>query len=165
MGKMDNPLAVRTRRPAASPQSLGSAIVAGADTGLLHGFDQQGRPLVSGLPQLPGATVIARTTVQLQRESIGKGVVVVWERNAPRCPIIIGVLQSCAPAQVAAASHSPVPVEQHCHVIAAAREIVLRCGEASITLTRDGKVIIKGSYIVSRSTGYNKIKGAAVDIN
>ena len=51
------------------------------------------------------------------------------------------------------------------HVITAEREIVLRCGDASITLTRAGRVIIKGRYILSRSTGYNKIKGAAIDIN
>jgi uncharacterized protein (DUF2345 family) len=50
-------------------------------------------------------------------------------------------------------------------VLSAEREIVLRCGEASITLTRAGKVIIKGAYILSRASGYNKIKGAAVDIN
>ena len=37
--------------------------------------------------------------------------------------------------------------------------------EPDITLTRSGKIIIKGSYIVSHSTGCNKIKGAAVDIN
>jgi hypothetical protein len=43
--------------------------------------------------------------------------------------------------------------------------VVLRCGDASITLTQAGKVIIRGNYIVSRSSGYNKIKGAAVDIN
>jgi hypothetical protein len=49
--------------------------------------------------------------------------------------------------------------------VSAEREIVLRCGDASITLTRAGKVIIKGRYVVSRSTGYNKIKGATVDIN
>ncbi len=50
-------------------------------------------------------------------------------------------------------------------LVTAEREIVLRCGEASLTLTRAGKVLIKGKYIVSRSSGYNKIKGAAVDIN
>jgi hypothetical protein len=50
-------------------------------------------------------------------------------------------------------------------VIEAEREIILKCGEASITLTRAGKVIIRGNYILSRSTGYNKIKGAAIDIN
>jgi hypothetical protein len=50
-------------------------------------------------------------------------------------------------------------------VITAEREIVLKCGHASITLTRAGKVIIKGTYVLSRSSGYNKIKGAAIDIN
>jgi uncharacterized protein (DUF2345 family) len=50
-------------------------------------------------------------------------------------------------------------------VLSAEREITLQCGEASITLTRAGKVLIKGTYVLSRSSGYNKIKGAAVDIN
>jgi hypothetical protein len=50
-------------------------------------------------------------------------------------------------------------------VLSAEREIVLHCGDASITLTRAGKVIIKGRYLISRSSGYNKVKGAAVEIN
>ncbi|MGV8750478.1 DUF6484 domain-containing protein, partial [Pseudomonas aeruginosa] len=47
----------------------------------------------------------------------------------------------------------------------AEREIVLRCGKASITLTRAGKVIIHGAYLSSRSTGVNRIKGGSVQIN
>ena len=47
----------------------------------------------------------------------------------------------------------------------AEEEIVLRCGEASITLTRSGKIIIKGSYLLSRSSGANRIKGGSVQIN
>jgi len=45
------------------------------------------------------------------------------------------------------------------------REIVLRCGEASIVLTKAGKVIIRGAYVVTRSSGANRIKGASVHIN
>ena len=41
----------------------------------------------------------------------------------------------------------------------------MRCGEASITLTRAGKVLIRGAYVLSRSSGANRIKGAAVEIN
>jgi hypothetical protein len=41
----------------------------------------------------------------------------------------------------------------------------LRCGESSIVLTRAGKVLIKGNYVLSRSRGANRIKGAYVDIN
>lgn len=44
-------------------------------------------------------------------------------------------------------------------------EIVLKCGKASITLTRAGKVLIKGEYILSRSSGENSIKGGSVTIN
>ena len=47
----------------------------------------------------------------------------------------------------------------------AAEEMFLRCGKASIHLTKDGKVIVKGSYLVQRSSGLNKIKGASVQIN
>jgi hypothetical protein len=50
-------------------------------------------------------------------------------------------------------------------VITAARQLTLRCGESSITLTAAGKIIIRGKYIVSRSSGVQRIKGGAVQIN
>ena len=49
--------------------------------------------------------------------------------------------------------------------LTAEREIVLRCGKASITLTRAGKILLRGAYIFSRSTGVNKIKGGSVQLN
>ena len=50
-------------------------------------------------------------------------------------------------------------------VLEAADEIVLRCGEASITLRRNGRVVIRGTHVESRSRGVNRIKGGAVQIN
>ena len=50
-------------------------------------------------------------------------------------------------------------------IISAKDQIVLRCGKASITLTQAGKVLIQGSYVLSQSTGTNRIKGGSVDIN
>jgi hypothetical protein len=47
-------------------------------------------------------------------------------------------------------------------VLEAKEQIVLRCGKASITLTRAGKVLVQGAYLSSRSTGLNRIKGGAV---
>lgn len=55
---------------------------------------------------------------------------------------------------------TPTPLE-----ITAEREIVLRCGKASITLTREGKIILRGTYISSRSSGVNRIKGGSVQLN
>lgn len=42
-------------------------------------------------------------------------------------------------------------------VVTAREQLVLRCGKASITLTKAGKVLIEGSYVLSRSTGVNLI--------
>ena len=44
-------------------------------------------------------------------------------------------------------------------------EIVLRCGEASITLRRNGRVVIKGIQVETRAAGVNRIKGGSVSIN
>jgi hypothetical protein len=50
-------------------------------------------------------------------------------------------------------------------VFAAKEQVVLRCGKASITLTRAGKVLIRGAYLLSRSSGVHRIKGGSVQIN
>jgi hypothetical protein len=49
--------------------------------------------------------------------------------------------------------------------LTARREVVIRCGKASITLTPAGKVLIRGTYISSRSSGANRIKGGSVQLN
>ena len=50
-------------------------------------------------------------------------------------------------------------------VLNGAKQVELRCGEASIVLTAAGKILIRGTYVLSRSSGANRIKGAFVDIN
>jgi len=49
--------------------------------------------------------------------------------------------------------------------IVAKDEIVLECGNASITLRRNGRIIIKGTYVETSSEGTNRIKGGQVRIN
>lgn len=132
----------------------------------LHGFDLLEQPLIGGLDACPGRVLACRSTVALRGAMVGRDVLVVFEAGHLDRPIIIGVIEPAAPQSISAASSVTVEVDAaERQLIQAEREIVLRCGNASITLTRAGKVIIKGNYILSRSTGYNKIKGAAVDIN
>jgi hypothetical protein len=50
-------------------------------------------------------------------------------------------------------------------IVSAKEQIVLRCGKASITLTKAGKVLIQGTYVLSRSSGVNRVKGGSVKIN
>jgi hypothetical protein len=49
--------------------------------------------------------------------------------------------------------------------IKASKQLTLRCGESSITLTAAGKIILRGKYIISRSSGVQRIKGGSVQIN
>lgn len=162
----DDGLEALTRKPMSAP-SVPAALPSAA-TARFHGFGLDDEPLVTGLPGLHGEIVPARTAIPLLRAQIGCDVVLLFEQGDVRRPIILGVMQDRR-AGIDLASASPPPldlqVDDQRIVISAEREIVLRCGEASITLTRAGKVLIKGTYVVSRSSGYNKIKGAAVDIN
>lgn len=47
----------------------------------------------------------------------------------------------------------------------AEEKIELCCGKSSLKMNKEGKIIIYGTSVTSRSTGVNKIKGAAVRIN
>lgn len=44
-------------------------------------------------------------------------------------------------------------------------ELTLQCGKASITLRKDGRVVIRGTYVETRSSGTNRIKGSVVKLN
>ncbi|MDM8542942.1 hypothetical protein QUF90_17855 [Desulfococcaceae bacterium HSG9] len=50
-------------------------------------------------------------------------------------------------------------------IIEAEDEIHLKCGKGMIMINKEGKVILRGTNLISRSSGSNKIKGAAVQIN
>lgn len=50
-------------------------------------------------------------------------------------------------------------------VLEAKKELVLRCGKSSITLKKNGKVVIRGVNLINRAASTNKIKGASVNIN
>jgi hypothetical protein len=157
----------RSQSSVASSSLFAVNLATAPAVGRLHGFDLLERPLIAGLPVCPGEIVPARTTLPLRRAMIGADVVVLFEGGDPRAPIIMGVIerQALAGDTPATGLAATAQVDGERQVIQAEREIVLRCGEASITLTRAGKVIIKGNYIVSRSTGYNKVKGAAIELN
>jgi hypothetical protein len=141
----------------------------GAATARFCGFDLEEQPLVTDIPGVPGEVLPARSVVGLSQRDVGATVVLLFEQNDLRRPLVMGVLRearsdSGARLNTTAASLA-AQVDDQRVVLTAEREIVLQCGAASITLTRAGKVIIKGAYVLSRSSGCNKIKGAMVDIN
>ena len=49
--------------------------------------------------------------------------------------------------------------------ICARDEVVIQCGKASITLRRNGRVVIRGTYVETHSAGTNRIRGGQVRVN
>ena len=110
--------------------------------------------------------LVASTLNSINASDINKDVALMFEAGNPRCPIIMGRLQrSAEQVEKNPVEAVNVQLDGKRMTFCAEQEIVLRCGEASITLTRAGKVIIRGEYLLSRSTGTNRIKGGSVQIN
>lgn len=81
-------------------------------------------------------------------------------------PVLVGL--TLAPGeQPADLAHQTLDltIDRRRLVLSADQEVVLRCGKASITLTADGKVTIRGSDVVSTAVRTNRIRGGAVRIN
>lgn len=58
-----------------------------------------------------------------------------------------------------------ITVDGHREVIEAAQELELRCGEACIVLTADGRIQLRGTYITSHASATQRIVGASVHVN
>ncbi|AZC31739.1 DUF6484 domain-containing protein [Pseudomonas chlororaphis] len=149
-------MSVKQHLPVKIPARLDGVVI-----GILLDVPQAGAPVVA-FPGCPSETgIAARTTTELSRDDIGAQVALMFEAGDPSLPLVIGRIQRLPETTVPAIAH----LDGERLEFTAEREIVLRCGKASITLTRAGKVIIQGAYLSSRSSGVNRIKGGSVQIN
>jgi len=138
-----------------------------ATVGTLLGFRDDGRtPLVLFSGQHGSAAVAARAAVDLHGAHIGRQVLLVFERGDASRPIVIGWLRSDDQGALADAPYNvEVDSDGERLIVSAKEQLVLRCGKASVTLTKAGKVLIQGTYLSSRSSGLNRIKGGSVQLN
>jgi hypothetical protein len=142
-----------------------------ARLGRIVGVDTDGNPLVD-LPGCPGV-IPARSTVTIPVEMIagGRDAVIMLLDDDPNRPIVVGLLQSqpVTPFPKIGKLEPMAPIEVSADgrrlVLFAHSELHLVCGESSITLRRDGKVMINGRYVLSRAKVTNRIKGGTVQIN
>ena len=157
--------------------------------GWLVGTNGTGLPLVD-FEGNPAGPCVARRTIPLEPDTLQRavetrqGVLLSFERGNPRLPLITGLIQSDTPGldaifegpeanvgQASAEQLGPGSAPMEAHVdgkrvtIEGADEVVLKCGQASITLRRNGKLILKGTYIETHSSGVNRIKGGSVQVN
>jgi hypothetical protein len=163
------PPGARGRRPTRSRRRS----IRGAVRGVFVGPNEAGAPLVVFGASPRTQPVPACATVAWEGEEMGREVILVFEGGDVGKPILVGFVQPpCRPPSdpdLVRASVQGRTVEDQVDgrrlVLTADQEIVLQCGKASITLTRAGKILIRGEYLLSRSSGVNSIKGGVVQIN
>ncbi|MCB1053378.1 MAG: hypothetical protein KDC71_22440 [Acidobacteria bacterium] len=110
----------------------------------------QGKALVQmDGDQLVPASALAHVNLQSPPQSV---LLITPQNNAE--PIIVGLVQN-----------EPESDKPQRLVLDAEQEIEIACGDARISLRRDGRIEIRGVELISRASKGNRIKGAYVNIN
>jgi hypothetical protein len=157
----------------------------------LDAIDESGRPLVSVSHIADFNLRPALATVPVLPQHIGRQAALMFTQGATPQPVVIGFIHSPLDQVldvVLATTESNrentdelvftenLPEKQlddleTLHIdgkrilLEGREEVVLRCGESSITLNANGKISIRGKYLLSRSTGVNRILGGSVQVN
>lgn len=154
--------------------------------GLLIGkviaLNSHGNPMIAYDEQTKSTPVEALTTVPLTNTAIGQDVAVSFAQNQGGTPIVMGVIRRVLDDVLnleagnvqtnteieTSETKDPKPeilVDGNKLELSAAEEITLRCGKASITLTKAGKILIKGEHMLNRTSGSYKIKSGSIQLN
>jgi len=138
---------------------------------------------ISGMPGTLAARLAVPLTHARLQEIIAtrRDAVILIDTHTPGSAVVLGFLEPVpceAPPEAPDAGSDKQARSDHTDAqvveadvdgrrvrIVGSDEIVLECGAASITLRRNGRVIIRGAYVETDATGTNRIKGAAVRIN
>lgn len=163
--------------------------------GRLESIDETGNAVVSVPHIPLFQQCIALTTIPVLPQHIGRQVALMFTQGAEPKPIIIGLIYSplqqvlesviantCDSSDIDEvvfaeplssntghlsnnSSENSIYMDGKQLIMEGHEEIVLRCGEASITLSRNGKISIRGKYLLSRASGVNRILGGSVQVN
>ncbi|XXT74301.1 DUF6484 domain-containing protein [Sorangium sp. So ce726] len=165
-GLLELVVAAHEERVRAEAEKAGP--IDGVVVGRIVGFGENGEPLVEAAVLGDGARggIPARAMTALGPEDEGREVALLFEGGRRDRPVVMGrmhVAGESASAVERAGATATADGERL--VFTAEKEIVLQCGKASITLTRAGKILIRGAYLLTRSSGVNRIQGGSVQIN
>lgn len=148
--------------------------IEGFTIGKIAEIDQDGDVFIdfSGNPQGPIKARITGAALEHLNRHSGRGlnVLIAFEENDIGRPVIIDVIHNRLepapnPKILDRENLDDISIDGESVTFEAKKQIVLRCGNASITLTSAGKILIRGAYLLNRSSGVNRIKGGSVQIN
>src|SRR5262249_25676976 len=135
------------------------ARVSGVVIGKVTGWDSTGQVAVD-FPGNPAHHPLPATSAALlDATAVGRDAALMFVQGDLRRPMLIGLIDRPAEPPPAYPGTPTAQVDGKQVVFTAEEEIVFRCGEASITLTKAGKILLCGKYLLSRSSGVNRIKG------
>jgi len=144
--------------------------IGGVAAGWIHALYDDGTILVV-IPSSSQHPCRAGTLVAVGPSDVGREVILAFTPERGDRPVILGLVAERgrsaekAGIDLERSDVEDVRMDGRSVHLKAADEIILECGQGSIRLRKDGKIIVKGLQIVSRAKGVNKIKGAAVSIN
>jgi len=142
-------------------ERLAEARLPSVIVGRIAALQESGVPLVDFPGNASRKLVAAQALVQVTTADTGRNVALTFEDGDPSLPIIVGLFQT---PPTTTPQHE-IKLDEESLVLSAKKEVVIRCGKSSITLTSSGKVLIQGEYILSRSSGVNKIRGGSIQLN
>ncbi|XXX83302.1 DUF6484 domain-containing protein [Sorangium sp. So ce145] len=165
-GLLELVVAAHEERVRAEAEKAGP--IDGVVVGRIVGFGENGEPLVEAAVLGEGARggIPARAMTALGPEDEGREVALLFEGGRRDRPVVMGRMHVAGEsASAVERAESTATADGERLVFTAEKEIVLQCGKASITLTRAGKILIRGAYLLTRSSGVNRIQGGSVQIN
>ncbi len=68
------------------------------------------------------------------------------------------------PTMPATEAGTPPDAEEEL-ILTSRKKITLQCGQSSITLHPNGKIVLRGEYILSVAEGTNRIIGGQIELN
>lgn len=107
----------------------------------------------------------ALSTVPIDRHAVGHPVVLMFVGGNLDRPVITGRIEPGRASPAKVTRTQSLMIDGRELVLEADSSLTLRCGKSSITLTRDGKVVVRGANVVSRASGVNRIRGGTIKLN
>lgn len=149
--------------------------------GWISRIDAEGGHLFVDFPDNPGPPVVSASLVVLDEAQARKAladktpVCIAFIQGDLTRPIVLGLIAARAlattaeppvtEAQLPAGALNDLSLEGKKLELEGKEQLVLKCGEASIELRKDGRIVIRGVHLVSHAQGVNRIRGGAVQIN
>ncbi|MDF0673893.1 MAG: DUF6484 domain-containing protein [Nitrospira sp.] len=148
-------------------------LINGVVIGVIAKTEGSGLPFVDYPSNPTDRMLMARSIVKIEPCDAMRNVVLMFEEGDPEKPIVMGFLQrldtdgAALLNQILSRNGTPdnVQIDGETLTLTAHKEIVIRCGKASIQLLADGSVRIRGTEVLNRASGTNRIRGGNVQIN